>query len=283
MSMATTQSSPAEMPLAQIAASSSFATAMRILPPERREAMHAIYAFCRAVDDIADDLQRPRDVRGQELAAWRDAIDRLYELVPPRLAAPLLAPVARFGLRRNDFLAIIDGMQMDVDADICAPDEPTLDLYCDRVASAVGRLSVRVFGLSDGQGIPLAHHLGRALQLTNILRDLDEDAGMGRLYLPRELLLAAGIEPQTPQQVTADPRIAQVCDILAARAHEHFRTARAIMDSGSRDNVRCPRVMADVYEALLNRITARGWDAPRTRIRTPKLRALYAMLRYGLI
>ena len=99
-----------------------------------------------------------------------------------------------FGLQQADFLAVIDGMDMDVEADIRAPDLATLDLYCDRVAGAVGRLSIRVFGMEEAPGAELAHQLGRALQLTNILRDLDEDAAIGRLYLPRELLAQAGIE-----------------------------------------------------------------------------------------
>ena len=97
-------------------------------------------------------------------------------------------------MRREDFHAVIDGMAMDVAADIRAPDLATLDLYCDRVASAVGRLSIKVFGMTETEGFLLAHHLGRALQLTNILRDIDEDAGIGRLYLPRENLEAAGVD-----------------------------------------------------------------------------------------
>ena len=131
-----------------------------------------------------------------------------------------------FGLKREDFLAIVDGMEMDVPQDIRAPDLATLDLYCDRVASAVGRLSVRVFGLPEDDGILLAHHLGRALQLTNILRDIDEDAGLGRLYLPREGLLLAGITSDNPQKVIADRALPKVCLPLAERAQEAFREGR---------------------------------------------------------
>ena len=116
--------------------------------------------------------------------------------------------VRTFDLQREDFIAVIDGMEMDVIADIRAPDRATLDLYCDRVACAVGRLSVRVFGMEREAGLALAHHLGRALQLTNILRDLDEDASLGRLYLPREALQAAGIEATDPAAVIAHPAVA---------------------------------------------------------------------------
>ena len=132
----------------------------------------------------------------------------------------------RFGLKREDFLAIVDGMEMDVPQDIRAPDLATLDLYCDRVASAVGRLSVRVFGLPEDDGIQLAHHLGRALQLTNILRDIDEDATLGRLYLPREGLLHAGITSDDPQKVIAERALPKVCLPLVERAKAHFAEGR---------------------------------------------------------
>src|ERR1700716_3586309 len=179
------------------ASGSSFYAAMRILPREQREAMFLIYSFCRQVDDIADsDGPRPERLAGLE--QWREDIDALYQGRPPARVVDYAATVKKFDLKREDFLAVIDGMEMDVPQDSRAPDLATLDLYCDRVASAVGRLSVRVFGLAEGDGILLAHHLGRALQLTNILRDIDEDAGLGRLYLPREGLLHAGITSDDP-------------------------------------------------------------------------------------
>src|SRR4029077_18990353 len=135
------------------------------------------------------------------LQQWRSDIDAVHSgAAPPPLAA-LAQAVRAFDLKREDFIAIIDGMEMDVVADIRAPDRATLDLYCDRVACAVGRLSVRVFGMAPDAGLALARHLGRALQLTNILRDLDEDAAMGRLYLPREALRDAGIISTDPATV----------------------------------------------------------------------------------
>src|SRR5262249_19573858 len=128
------------------ASGSSFYAAMRILPAEQRQAMFQIYSFCRHVDDIADS-DGPRDKRLAALQQWRDDIEALYRGQPPARLADSLASVKRFELQRADFLAIVDGMEMDVPQDIRAPDLATLDLYCDRVASAVGRLSVRVFGL----------------------------------------------------------------------------------------------------------------------------------------
>jgi len=192
-------------PPAARAGGSSFYLAMRILGRERREAMFEIYSFCREVDDIADG-DGPRSDRLERLAEWRRDIGALCagRIVPAREG--LAAAIGRFGLREDDFLAVIDGMEMDARADIVAPSLEQLDLYCDRVASAVGRLSVRVFGLDDTEGRALAHYLGRALQLTNILRDIDEDAAIGRLYLPQEALLQANIEIADPLSVVAHPR-----------------------------------------------------------------------------
>jgi phytoene synthase len=163
---------------------SSFYAAMRIMPKAERAAMFAIYRFCRMVDDIADDGTRTRPQRAAELNGWRSDLEALYDGKPAGRAAFLAQTVHAFGLRRADFMTVIDGMDMDVAEDIRAPDAATLDLYCDRVACAVGRLSTRVFGMEERPGLELAQELGRALQLTNILRDLDEDAAIGRLYLP---------------------------------------------------------------------------------------------------
>src|SRR6266404_4071719 len=223
------------------ASGSSFYAAMRILPRAQREAMFQIYSFCRQVDDIADS-DGPRPERLAALQQWRDDIDALYQGRPPARLQDYVASVRRFGLKREDFLAIVDGMEMDVPQDIRAPDLATLDLYCDRVASAVGRLSVRVFGLARDDGILLAYHLGRALQLTNILRDVDEDAAIGRLYLPLEGLLHAGITDFDPQKVIANRALPKVCLPLAERAKKHVEKSDEIMKRNSRRKVRAPRI-----------------------------------------
>lgn len=256
---------------------------MRILPRPRREAMFEIYAFCRAVDDIAD-ADGPRPARCQALAEWRCAIDSLYQgIAPPhRPLSGLTAAIKTFDLRREDFHSVIDGMEMDVAVDIQAPSLAMLDLYCDRVASAVGRLSTRAFGMPDDEGLSLAHHLGRALQLTNILRDLDEDAAINRLYLPREDLEAAGITAIEPGAVLRDPAVAVACASVIARAKAHFAEADRIMAATPRQTVRAPRIMADVYRFMLDCLERRGFAPPRSPIRTPRFRILLAILRYGL-
>lgn len=264
------------------ASGSSFYAAMRILPREQREAMFQIYSFCRQVDDIADS-DGPRPERLKALQQWRDDIDALYQGHPPPRLRDYVASVRKFDLKREDFLAIVDGMEMDVPQDIRAPDLATLDLYCDRVASAVGRLSVRVFGLPEADGILLAHHLGRALQLTNILRDIDEDAGLGRLYLPRESLLLAGITSDDPSRVIADRALSKVCLPLAERARIHFQKADEVMNRNKRRVVRAPRIMSKYYRAILDLLIARGFAAPRAPVRVNKMARIAIVLRYAFI
>ncbi|MEA2865042.1 MAG: presqualene diphosphate synthase [Bradyrhizobium sp.] len=264
------------------ASGSSFYAAMRILPRAQREAMFQIYSFCRHVDDIADS-SGPRPERLAALQQWRHDIDALYRGDPPPRLRDYVASVQNFGLRREDFLAIVDGMEMDVPQDIRAPDLATLDLYCDRVASAVGRLSVRVFGLAEADGIELAHHLGRALQLTNILRDIDEDAAIGRIYLPREGLLQAGIASTDPREVIADPALPKVCAPLVERARTHFEKADEIMARNPRRVVRAPRIMSKYYRAILELLVARGFAIPRAPVRLNKIARIAIILRYAFI
>ena len=278
MTSAATPTSPA----APRASGSSFYAAMRILPPEQRDAMFEIYSFCRAVDDIADS-SGPRPERVAQLQAWRRDIATLYDGTPPSALEGLARAVKTFGLRREDFLAVIDGMEMDVVTDIRAPDYATLELYCDRVACAVGRLSVKVFGLPDDLGLALADQLGRALQLTNILRDLDEDAELGRLYLPAEAMHEAGINSTDPAAVLAEPRIEWACHALIDRARAHFTKAEDIMARCPARSVRAPRLMGAVYKAILARLVARGFGSPRAPVRIPKALLLWMLLRHAIV
>jgi len=265
-----------------MASGSSFYAAMRLLRKNARDAMFAIYGFCRAVDDIADDGTQSRRARSEQLDAWHDDIESLYAGSASPRAAFLETAVRRYALRKVDFLAVIDGMAMDVDQDIRAPELPTLDLYCERVASAVGRLSIKVFGMDEEPGFRLAHHLGRALQLTNILRDLDEDASLGRLYLPRELLDGASVAVADPRRMIASPGIDPVCRALAGIARQHYADADHILRSRPRGDLRAPRLMSAVYGFVLGEMQNRGWLPPRRRVTVPRRRLMWLMLRHGL-
>ncbi len=262
---------------------SSFYAGMRVLPKAERAAMFAIYGFCRAVDDIVDEPVGDLASRAAELDGWRGDVERLYAGGPPGRMGFLAEDIRRFGLAKADFQAVIDGMQMDLDRDIRAPDLATLDLYCDRVASAVGRLSVKVFGMEGAPGLELAEHLGRALQLTNILRDLDEDAGIGRLYLPREFLDQAGIAGDDPAAVIADPRIDRACRPMARLAREHYRAADAVLARRPAGRLAAPRLMSAVYAAILGKMEAAGWAPPRARAKLGKTALAWIILSRGLM
>jgi len=257
----------------------SFYHGMKILPPERRGAMYAIYAFCRVVDDIADEESRDFPTKQRELNEWRERIAALYrgEADDP-ITRALLEAVCAYALRAEDFLAIIDGMEMDAGEPIIAPSMTELDLYCDRVASAVGRLSVRVFGDASADADEVAHALGRGLQLTNILRDVPEDAARGRLYLPRELLNDAGV-PLEPRAVLDSPGLPQACAKLANMAEGHFAAADAAMARCSTRAMRPARLMGESYRPLLAILRRRGFNYSGERVTLPKWRKLITAIR----
>ncbi len=270
------------------AASTSFYGAMRMLPQAKREAIFAVYAFCRAVDDIADDEGASSAERIAQLDAWRDGIAALFAGEPATLITRALAePVHTFGLRQPDFLAVIDGMEMDARGPIVAPDMAMLDLYCDRVASAVGRLCVCIFGEPGEAGLAVAHHLGRALQLTNIVRDVGEDAGIGRLYLPAERLAAHSIAYTVPADVVAHPNFPGLWREVAGLATESFEEAQSALAKCDRSKMRPARIMLEVYKRNLQRMMALSdaeiADPAQSRRLVSKPEKLFIALRYGLL
>jgi squalene synthase HpnD len=263
-------------------AGTSFYRGMRILPPDRRYAMYGVYAFCRLVDDIADEAA-PIDDKRRQLDDWRTRIDVLaHGQADDPVTRVLLAATRAFGLRGADFIAVIDGMQMDAETVIVAPDLATLDLYCDRVAAAVGRLSVRCFGDGRPQADRVAFCLGRALQLTNILRDVYEDAERGRLYLPAEFLDEEGIE-HDPDAALRSPRLPRVCERVALIAHEYFDHADEAMLLCDQAAMKPARLMSATYAALLARIEQRGWIDLAQPVSLSKLHKLSIAARHGLL
>jgi presqualene diphosphate synthase len=264
------------------AAGSSFFWAMRLLPRQRRRAMNALYAFCREVGDIADG-EASRSLKQTLLLNWRSEIAHLYAGRPRHtVTRSLNEAIHLYGLRCDDFLAIIDGMEMDARTDIRAPSFAELDRYCERVAVAVGRISVRIFGEASPAGERVAAELGRALQLTNILRDLAEDAERHRLYLPRELLHARGIFATTPSWVLAQPALPDVCRDLAMLAEGHYMVAAEAITACPRRTMRPAAVMLGVYRALLHELLARGWRQLDKPVRIPAWRKLALVIRHGL-
>ncbi len=261
----------------------SFLWGMRILPPPRREAMYAIYAFCRAVDDIADE---PATIAAKlaRLDHWREEITLLYAgRVRSPIAVALRRPIADYALPREEFLAIIDGMETDAREAMHGPSPEDYTLYCRRVAGAVGKLSIRAFGDTSPAAEEVAVVLGEALQTTNILRDLAEDAARNRLYLPRHLLAAHGIAARTAGAVMADPALPGVCADLAAYARQRFAAARDLLSHCDRRRMRPAALMLAVYERVLARLEKRGWDRLDVPVRLSRGEKLWAVLRHGLI
>jgi len=207
----------------------SFFWAMRLLPKARRDAIFAVYAFCREVDDIVDEDGVDEDKRAA-LNQWRAAVRGLYDGSKPKPAnknmsailSVLAGAISDYDLKEVDFQAVIDGMEMDAHGPVVLADMDALDFYCDRVASAVGRLCVPIFGQADAKGREVANHLGRALQLTNIIRDVPEDAEIDRLYLPQDLLAKYGMNEISPNEVANHENLPQVCAELGVLAEKRY-------------------------------------------------------------
>ena len=262
--------------------SSSFLWGMRVLPAERRRAMYAIYAFCREVDDVADEPGELAHKR-RALAGWREEIRRLYAGRPTRpTTRALLGPLQRFDLPRDEFLAVIDGMETDAAPAVRMQTLDDLLSYCRKVAGAVGMLSVHAFGVPQDPGPRIAEALGNAFQLTNVLRDLKEDAALQRLYVPLDLLGKDDIDAESLEAVFLHPRFADVCAELAELAQGYYNEAdRLIRELGSR-RMRPAVVMMAVYRETLEKLQARGWERIDDPIRLTRARKIWLALRHGL-
>ncbi len=245
----------------------SFAIGMALLPLPRRESMYALYAFCRTVDDIADDSLTPEE-RDEGLQLWHQRISNLFEKeeTSDSITTALFPLIERYNVREKDFQDIINGMEMDAAKPIRAPQIDDLDTYCNLVASAVGRISVRIFGDPSDEAQKVAYHLGRALQLTNILRDLAEDAARDRLYLPKELLEKHDILTHVPTEVIEHPDLTAVCRDLADIAVQHFKQADKWIKKCRHGNMRPARSMRYYYYALLKKLRAADWQDPYKRV-----------------
>lgn len=258
-------------------AKSSFAVGLKLLSRRRGQAMRALYAFCRVVDDIADGVL-PAEGKRALLSEWRDEIDRLYDGIPASaVGQALLAPVADHDLPHREFSLIIEGMEMDAGGPIVAPSREVLTDYTRRAAGAVGMLSMRIFGAWRGEvSERFALALADALQLTNILRDVEEDAAIGRIYLPADCLAAAGV-PAIPSAVSGHPGLPRARALLAGDARTAFEEARGLIGAHNRRALRPALAMYGVYRAYFDRMEAAGWR-PGPAMRLGRL----AKLRHGL-
>ena len=266
-------------------AGSSFYWGMRMLPEQRRGAIFAVYAFCRAVDDIADGNASIEDKRAA-LDCWSEDIGSLYSPISKTpntlILRALKQAIQSYGLDKEDFFEIIAGMKMDTDGSMVMPDCKRLQLYCSRVAGAVGLLSVKIFGDSTEPARFFALNLGTALQLTNILRDLKDDARMNRLYLPREQLDQHDITTLSPEEILRHPKLPEICASMAERARGKFIEAEEMLTQSNVRALRPAVVMMMNYRRILDRLITRRWQNLDDDAGLSKPEKLWITLRYGL-
>jgi phytoene synthase len=258
---------------------SNLALAFVLLPRERREAMSALYAFCREVDDIADADGRPMEQRREELAGWRRDIAMACRQEAPGQAVSreLMPHIKRYGLAFEHFDEVIRGVEMDLDI-TRYPSHAELETYCYRVASVVGLLSIEVFGYHNPACREYAVLLGKALQYTNILRDVGADAARGRIYLPGEDLERHGVKEEEILAGHQSPRFAALAGDFADRAREYYRRAQSALPIEDRRSMIAAEVMRAVYRRLLEKVTASGFQVLGDRVvRLSKCQKLFLM------
>jgi len=258
-------------------AGSSFYWAMRLMEAEKRHSMYAVYAYCREVDDIADGSE-PEETKRTKLKEWRNEIERVFKNEPQtEIGMALSASVTRFNLNKSDFLAVIDGMEMDAPSHLQISDILELELYCDRVACAVGRLSNSISGIDPKIGDPLAKSLGLALQLTNILRDVEEDSERKHIYLPQELL----DRNNTPERLNSNA-VSDTCEELAEMAARQFDEAKSLIAQIDAKSSRPARIMMAVYKKLFDKLCARGWQNLDQPVQLSKPEKAYLVLKTAI-
>jgi phytoene synthase len=240
---------------------SNLALAFVLLPKAKRDGMSALYAFCREVDDVADDESRPVTQRREQLAAWRADVRRACGTEPPQFPVnrELQPVIQRYHLAFDHFDALLQGVEMDLDIKRYENYEH-LELYCYRVASVVGLLSIEVFGYRDPACREYAVCLGKALQLTNILRDVRSDAERGRIYLPLSELARFKVSPEEILRLEYSSRFFELANGVAQRARHFYRLARETLPAADRRSMVAAELMGSVYWRLLNKLERQRFD-----------------------
>jgi len=260
------------------ASGSSFYYSFRLLPLPRRAAITALYAYCREVDDVVDEVSDPNLAR-VKLAWWRTEVDAIFTGKPQHpVALALVKAVERYGITRENLLTVIDGMQMDLDK-VRYVDFTELETYCDRVAGVVGLMSAAIFGYEDPSTLVYARKLGVAFQLTNIIRDVGEDARRGRVYLPQEDLARFGVPPSDVLRGHASPAFVELMRFETERARAWYDAAFAALPARDRHAQRAGIAMAAIYRTLLDEIARDGYRVLDRRIALTPLRKLWIATR----
>ena len=244
---------------------SSFYYSFRFLPPHKRRAITALYAFCREVDDVVDECS-DANVARTTLNWWRGQVAEIYGGKPQHPVALALIPVVKqFNLAQEHLLEIIDGMEMDIDQPRY-PDFKSLQLYCYRVASVVGLLSAEIFGYRDPRTLEYAHDLGIAFQLTNIIRDVGEDARRNRIYLPMEELQQFGVAAADILNARETEEFHKLMAFQIERARRYYRQALDHLPAADRKAQRTGLIMAAIYRATLDEVEKSGCHVLKERV-----------------
>lgn len=262
---------------------SSFYWGMRLLPVRRRQAMYAIYAFCRAVDDIADAPGKAGD-KLRALNEWRERVRHLYSGQPQcPITEALIEPVEQFKLPQEEFHLLIDGVEIDAARSVRMRQMDDLLDYCRKVAGAVGMLSIRAFGMPRNPGPQVAVALGHAMQLTNILRDVAEDAAMQRLYVPEDILQRHGVGGKSIRNILNHPHFPAVCADLARLATGYYLETDNLLPQLGRRVKRPVVIMMEIYRHTLKRLDARGWRQLAQPVAISRCRKLWLAVRHGFL
>jgi 15-cis-phytoene synthase len=253
---------------------SSFYYSFLFLEPARRQAITSLYAFCREVDDAVDECSDIA-VAAAKLVWWRGEVAAMYAGHPTHpVTRALVSALPRFNLPAEHLIEIIDGMEMDLHQTRYA-DFKTLHLYCYRVASVVGLLAAEIFGYGDRRTLKYAHDLGLAFQLTNIIRDVGEDARRGRIYLPQDELARFGVSEADILQSRSTEGFQRLMQFQATRASEYYDKALAELPQTDRKSQRAGLVMAAIYRRLLDEIVNDGCRVLTHRVSLPPLRKFW--------
>ncbi len=256
------------------ASGSSFYYSFMFLPLEKRRAIVALYAFCREVDDVVDECTDEQVAR-TTLNWWRSQVAEIYGGKPQHPVAIALVPVVKqFNMAQEHLLEIIDGMEMDLDQPRYQ-DFKSLQLYCYRVASVVGLLSVEIFGYSNRQTLKYAHDLGIAFQLTNIIRDVGEDARRNRIYLPMDEMQQFGVTAADILNARETENFQKLMVFQIERAQRYYDQALALLPSEDRKTQRTGLIMSAIYRATLEEVVASGCHVLKERISLTPLRKLW--------
>jgi 15-cis-phytoene synthase len=253
---------------------SSFYFSFLFLEAQQRQAMTTLYAFCREIDDVVDECSDAGVARAK-LAWWRDEIARSFAGSPQHPVGKALQPVsARYNLPREYFLEIIDGMEMDLDYNAYRTFKE-LSLYCYRAAAVVGLMAAEIFGYGDRRTLKYAHDLGMALQLTNILRDVAEDARRGRVYIPEEDMERYKVSRDDIMHGRLDDNMRELLKFEGERAKHYYQQAFGHLPDGDRYRQRSGLIMAAVYQALIKAIEDSGYQIFARRINLSPPRKMY--------